>query len=45
MYYNKAQWASLIDAYAIENDPLVNNWSIDDILKSSTDEDEDITNA
>jgi len=36
MYSNKALWEALIDAYAVENDPLVNNRGIEDILKSST---------
>ena len=35
MYYNKSQWENLVDAYEVSNDPLVNNRSIEDILKSS----------
>ena len=41
MYQNKADWEQLIGAYAIENDPMVNNRSIDDILKDSTSSDSD----
>lgn len=42
MFYNKEQWNNLIDAYSIENDPLVNNRSIEDILKSSESDGDDI---
>lgn len=41
MYVNKANWEQLIGAYAVENDPLVNNWSIEDILKDSSSSDSD----
>ncbi len=45
MYVNKTNWEALIGAYAPENDPLVNKWSIDDILKdsSSSDSEDDKT--
>ena len=40
MYVNKANWEALVGAYAIENDPMVNKRSIDDILKDSTSSDD-----
>jgi len=39
MYVNKKNWEALVGAYAIENDPMVNKRSIDDILKDSTSSD------